>query len=159
MISKEDYKSLFSTWERLLDMQTKDLSQDDLLIQHQPGGNCLLWVLGHIVNSLGEVVNELGSGLPPTTVKTYDRFAPGSEPVLGYEEGLPGLDKIKEDFAALSKSAIQALDEKSEEFFAQEAGHGQTNGGSLLFSAFHLSYHTGQLEYLRNLAGKTEKVI
>ncbi len=140
-------------------MQTKDLGQDDLLIQPQPGGNCMLWVLGHIVNSLGEVVNELGGGLTPATVKTYDRFAPGSEPVLGYEKDLPGLEKIKEDFATLSKIAIQALDEKSEEFFAQEAGHGQTNGGSLLFSAFHLSYHTGQLEYLRNLAGKTEKVI
>ena len=159
MISKEDYKSLFSTWERVLDMQTKDLGQDDLLIQPQPGGNCMLWVLGHIVNSLGEVVNELGGGLTPTTVKTYDRFAPGSEPVLGYEKDLPELEKIKEDFVTLSRIAIQALDEMSEEFFAQEAGHGQTNGGSLLFSAFHLSYHIGQLEYLRNLAGKTEKVI
>ena len=159
MISKEDFKDLFNTWEWILDVQTKDLSQEDLLIQPQPGGNCMLWVLGHIVNSLGEVVIELGGGLTPTIVKTYNRFAPGSEPVLGYEKELPGLEKVKEDFVALSKIAIQALDGKSEEFFAQEAGHGQTNGGSLLFSAFHLSYHIGQLEYLRNLAGKTEKLI
>ena len=159
MISKEDYKDLFNTWQRVLDMQTKDLSQKDLLIQPQPGGNCMLWVLGHIVNSMGELVNELGGAPTPEVVKTYDRFAPGSEPVLGYEEGLPGLEKIKEDFAAISKIAIQALDEKSEAFFAEDAGHGQTNGGSLLFSAFHLSYHIGQLEYLRNLAGKTEKLI
>ena len=158
MISKEDYKDLFSTWRRIMDMQTKDLSQEDLLIQPQPGGNCMLWVLGHMVDSLGEVVTELG-GPNPAVASTYERFASGSEPVLGYEEGLPGLDKIKEDFAALSKMAIQALDEQSEAFFAEEAGHGQTNGGSLLFSAFHLSYHIGQLEYLRNLAGKTEKVI
>lgn len=158
MISKEDYKSLFNTWERILDMQTKDLSQDDLLIQPQPGGNCMLWVLGHIVNSMGEVVSELG-GLVPAVATTYDRFASGSEPGLGYEKDLPGLEKIKEDFSALSNTAIQTLDEKSEAFFAEEASHGQTNGGSLLFSAFHLSYHIGQLEYLRNLAGKTEKVI
>ena len=158
MISKEDYKDLFNTWQRVLDMQTKDLSQKDLLIQPQPGGNCMLWVLGHIVNSLGEVVNELGVPVP-AVASLYDRFASGSEPVLGFENGLPSLEKIKEDFATISTIAIQALDERSEEFFAEEAGHGQTNGGSLLFSAFHLSYHIGQLEYLRNLAGKTEKVI
>ena len=158
MISKEDFKDLFNTWERILDMQTKDLSQEDLLIQPQPGGNCMLWVLGHMVNSLCEVVIELG-GPAPAVASTYERFASGSEPVLGDEEGLPSLEKIKEDFATISKIAIHALDEQSEEFFAEEASHGQTNGGSLLFSSFHLSYHSGQLEYLRNLAGKTEKVI
>ena len=158
MISKEDFKDLFNTWERILDMQTKDLSQEDLLIQPQPGGNCMLWVLGHMVHSLSEMLNELG-GPAPAIASTYERFASGSEPVLGYEEGLPSLDKIKEDFAEISKLAIQALDEQSEEFFAQEAGHDQTNGGRLLFSSFHMSYHSGQLEYLRNLAGKTEKVI
>lgn len=158
MISKEDFKDLFNTWEWILDVQTKDLSQEDLLTQPQPGGNCMLWVLGHMVNSMCELVNELG-GHTPAIASTYERFAPGSEPVLGYEKDLPSLDKIKDDFAKISKLAIQALDEQSEEFFAEEASHGQTNGGSLLFSAFHMSYHTGQLEYLRNLAGKTEKVI
>ncbi|MBP7213849.1 MAG: DinB family protein [Anaerolineaceae bacterium] len=158
MITKEDFKDLFSTWGRILDMQTKDLSQEDLLIQPQPGGNCMLWVLGHMVNSLSEMLIELGVPAPAVAL-TYERFASGSEPVLGAEEGLPSLEKIKEDFATISKLAIQALDEQSEEFFAEEAGHGQTNGGSLLFSSFHLSYHSGQLEYLRNLAGKTEKVI
>ena len=158
MITKEDFKDLFNTWEWILDVQTKDLSQEDLLTQPQPGGNCMLWVLGHMVNSLSAMVIELG-GSVPTVASTYERFAPGSEPVLGYEKDLPSLDKIKEDFGAISKMAIQALDKQSEEFFAEEASDGQTNGGSLLFSSFHLSYHSGQLEYLRNLAGKTEKVI
>jgi hypothetical protein len=157
MITKEDFKTLFETWEWIVDVQTEGLSRQDLLIQPQPGGNCMLWVLGHMVVSMKDLIQTMG-GTEPEGYQGYERFERNSQPVLSDEPGLPELEQIKTDFIALSKLAAQTLDAQDLAFFAQPGWSG-TNGATVLFLAFHMSFHAGQLEYLRNLAGKTEKVI
>lgn len=157
MFTKQDFKILFENWEWVIDVETEGLSRQDLLIQPQPGGNCMMWVLGHIVESMKDMVLTLG-GSVPEDYKVYARFERNSEPVLADEPGLPGLEQMKTDFSALSKLAEEALDAQDLAFFAQP-GWIETNGATILFLAFHLSYHAGQLEFLRNLAGRTEKVI
>ena len=157
MITKEDFKILFETWQWIMEVQTDGLSQEDLLLQPQPGGNCMLWVLGHMVESMKDLVGELG-GSKPEGFGLYERFARTSEPVLESEPGLPDLVKIKQDYATLSQLALQTLDNQDDTYFG-EPGRSGTKGATVLFLSFHMSYHAGQLEYLRNLAGKTEKVI
>ncbi len=157
MITKEDFKILFENWQWIIEAQTEGLSQEDLLFQPQPGGNCMLWVLGHMVESMKDLVVELG-GPEPQGYDTYKRFERTSEPLLKYEEGLPDLERIRQDFTVLSALAVQTLDGQSDAYF-KEPGWSGTKGATILFLAFHMSYHSGQLEYLRNLAGKTEKVI
>jgi uncharacterized damage-inducible protein DinB len=157
MITKEDFKILFENWQWIVDAQTEGLSQEDLLLQPQPGGNCMLWVLGHMVESMKDLVVELG-GPEPEGFHAYKRFERTSDPLLEDEAGLPDLGTIRQDFAALSSLAVQALDSQSDAYF-KESGWSGTKGATILFFAFHMSYHAGQLEYLRNLAGKTEKVI
>lgn len=157
MIEKEDFKVLFETWQWVLNVQTEGLSQADLLFQPQPGGNCMLWVLGHMMVSMKDLVVQMG-GAEPQGYDLYQRFERTSEPVLDEEPGFPDLGKIRQDFAMLSDLAIQALDNQADSYF-REPGWNGTKGATILFFAFHMSYHAGQLEILRNLAGKTEKVI
>jgi len=157
MITKEDFKILFETWEWIVDVQTQGLSYQDLLLQPQPGGNCMLWVLGHMVESMKDLVIELG-GSEPQGFDIYKRFERTSEPVLKDEPGLPDLGRFKQDYAALSALAIQALENQTDDYFRQPGWSG-TKGATVLFFSFHMSYHAGQLEVLRNLAGKTDKVI
>mgnify|MGYP000853781159 FL=1 len=157
MISKDDFKVLFKTWQWIMEVQTEGLSQGNLLIQPQPGGNSMLWVLGHMVESMKNLVLAIG-GPKPEGFEMYNRFDRFSEPILGDEPDLPNLTTIRSDFAALSDLAIQALEGQDDAYFS-EPGSSGTKGETVLFLAFHMSYHSGQLEYLRNLAGKTEKVI
>ena len=56
------------------------------------------------------------------------------------------------------KQILAALERTSQESLNQPDGEG-TVGGSLSFLYWHEAYHTGQTEYLRQLAGKNDKVI
>ncbi|NLE83368.1 MAG: DinB family protein [Chloroflexi bacterium] len=157
MISKDDFKILFKTWQWIMEVQTEGLSQGDLLIQPRPGGNSMHWVLGHMIESMKNLVLAFG-GPKPEEFEKYNRFARFSEPILGEEPDLPNLPTIRSDFATLSDLAVQALEGQDDAYFS-EPGSSGTKGETVLFLAFHMSYHAGQLEYLRNLAGRTEKVI
>ena len=65
-------------------------------------------------------------------------------------------------YGLLTKTITHRLDKMSESDFDEEIEfwQGQSRRGFVaLFYFFHNTYHIGQLEQLRNLAGKTEKVI
>lgn len=157
MITKEDFKILFENWEWIVEVQTQGLSYEDLFLQPQPGGNCMLWVLGHMVESMKDLIVTMGGSIPEG-FEVYERFERTSEPVLKDEPGLADLTKIRQDYAELSALALQTLENQTDSYFTEPGWNG-TKGATILFLAFHMSYHAGQLEYLRNLAGKTEKVI
>src|SRR5688572_18624496 len=54
------------------------VTQEESLIQPQPGGNCLNWVLGHLLCIYGKVLPMLGQErvLEESALKQYDRGAP-----------------------------------------------------------------------------------
>lgn len=157
MITKEDFKVLFETWKWVVEVQTEGMTREEMLIQPQPGGNCMLWVLGHMVVEMKNLITMMG-GATPEGFEVYDRFERTSQPVLKDEPGLPGVEQLRQDYMVLNDLAAAALDEQTDAYFA-EPGWSGTKGATVLFLAFHMSFHSGQLEYLRNLAGKTETVI
>src|SRR5262245_30389651 len=62
--------------------QTEGLTHADSLIQF-PRGNCLYWVIGHIVEGRDDVLEVLGE--PRAAATTVERYQRGSEPVTGTE--------------------------------------------------------------------------
>lgn len=110
-----------------------------------------------MVESMKDLILTMG-GEVLDGYQVYTRFERNSEPVFKDEPGLPDLAKIRQDYAALSALAAQTLENQTDSYFTEPGWIG-TKGATTTFFAFHLSYHAGQLEYLRNLAGKTEKVI
>jgi uncharacterized damage-inducible protein DinB len=117
-------------------------------------------VLGHIAVSHDDVFETIGaSALGGKDVARYkrgsERLNPAEENPLQLEELLGWLDRTQEQIAA----ELGSMDEAA---LAREITRGDrtmTVGQRLFFLYFHESYHVGQAEIFRQLAGKADKII
>jgi uncharacterized damage-inducible protein DinB len=122
-------------------------------------GNCFNWVLGHIATNRDQVLNLLGQQ-PIFTQAEVDRYKTGSAPVLDGETAVHS-DKL---LAAIQESQIRieaglntVSAEKLAEIFNEE--HNQTVADRIAGLHWHETYHTGQLELLRQLAGTDDRIL
>jgi len=141
--------------------QTEGLSHADSLLQLPFRGNCLNWVLGHMADNRNTMLRLLG-GESILDGAHARRYGYGSEPVCGdgddiltLEELLTALEKGQSALAAsLARVTPEELAREVESFL------GTTTLGQLIFFLYwHETYHVGQTEYLRQLAGTDDKVI
>lgn len=161
MIHIEDFAKMLQGEHEIMCQQTADLSHADSLLQPQPGGNCLNWVMGHLAVNLVEILGVLDEKLPEN-LPDLSRYRIGSEPIRGEEDGVLPLQELIDTYKQLNQAVLNRLENMSEADFEQEIDFWQgkkRRGYVAFFYFFHHTYHLGQLEYLRNLAGKTEKVI
>lgn len=134
------------------------MTHEDSLVQPTPGGNCLNWVMGHLMTARNGVLPLLGREplWDDRTVETYKR---GSQPLTDPSTAL-SFDKIMADFDKSQEMITQGLREITSERMAEKAPYSPTNNpnetvGSLLAGlAFHDAYHAGQTGILRRIAGK-----
>ncbi len=161
MINAVDLADAFARNAGIVKMQTKGLTHEDSLRQPPFRGNCLNWVLGHIAENRDHVLELLGE--PPSIGALGARYKRGSDPLtqagegtLRLEELLAWLDQAQERIAA-------ALGKMDEATWSREitAGNNRkmTIGQRVFFLYFHETYHVGQTELFRQLAGKDDKVI
>lgn len=161
MIPVSEFKRMLKIENELIVKQTAGLSQADTLIQPSPSGNCMNWVLGHLLESQIIMLEMLGglSPLPQSDLKRYERE---SEPILHEEPGVLSVDTLLAGLEKLHQSITVRLDEMDEADFVQEIKIGErtrTRGWQVFFLHFHYTYHLGQLELLRQLTGRTDKII
>jgi hypothetical protein len=163
MITISEYAAILGQLQEIVHEQTAGLIADELLIQPRHGGNCMAWVLGHLANNLVTIQQKVLGGQLPAGLPDFSRFGYGSEPVLGKEAGLPSLAEFVDSIDRLHAAITAQLKSMREEDFDQEIPviheRMQRRGCWALFFFFHHSYHTGQLEFGRNLAGHTEHII
>ncbi len=117
--------------------------------------------MGHLVKYLGEILKVLGGQLPDD-LPNLSIYGYGSEPIRVDHPGVQPLPVLLGAFEQLTRLITDRLAAMSESDFDQEVEFWQGKvrlGYNAFFYFFHHSYHIGQLEQLRNLAGKTEKVI
>lgn len=161
MIPIADFKKILSVQQEIIEEQTRGLSQSDTLIQPQPGGNCMNWVLGHLLDNLILILESLG-GTSPIEIQSLKRYERGSEPVRGQAEDILDIAYLLHGLETVHRAVQEKLDLMTEADFAREVPHWDSTaplGWRVFFLEFHHTYHVGQLELLRNLAGRTEKVI
>jgi len=169
MITISEYARMLEMEQDIIHLQTEGLSDADLLTQPPNGGNCMEWVLGHIADGLATILRVLDA-LPPENLPDLRRYRRGSAPILGPAAGLLGRRMIeqrqiqaKEALDMLQAAAQTRLAEMDEAAFDEEiiifGDQARRRGWWALFVLFHHSYHVGQLEILRNIAGKTDKII
>lgn len=161
MITPAELADAFARNVRVIRAQADGLSHEDSLIQPPFRGNCLNWVLGHVVGSRNELLEALGQPavMPAAQYVHYDR---GSEPVTqAGEQVLP----LAELLSMLDESQVRladALGGSSAADMAREVKVGERTTGLgkwAFFLYFHETYHVGQTELLRQLAGKNDQVI
>ena len=143
----------------IIEAQTAGLTHQDSLVQ-VPGMNCLNWVLGHLADYRDQVLTMLGEA--PALGEEGARYQRESDPVTGDGPGVVPLERLlavlKEGQVRIS-TALSAL--SNEALGAEEMVNDRrlTLEDRLHFAYFHDTYHTGQTELLRAVAGKTDKVI
>jgi uncharacterized damage-inducible protein DinB len=161
MITAKEYQSMLEGNLELIKEQIKDVSDSEMLIQPPNGGNCMLWTLGHLTESLIPILRFL-DGKKPEGLTDLSRFERGSEPILGPEAGLMTASELMTAYEVLHQAVLEKLEPMTDADFDEEVpgfGRPARRGWMLFFMEFHHAYHIGQLELLRNLAGHTEKVI
>lgn len=159
MIDAKDLIGAFARNTSVVKSQTEGISHDESLTRH-PNGNCLNWVVGHIVEGRDDVLEALGE--PRAAGALVERYQRGSEPITGEGEGvlplsqlLDLLDQSQERIEAmLSQMDAAALASKSE-----SDPRGRSVGQLAFFLYFHETYHVGQTELFRQLAGRDDKLI
>ncbi|MCI0489736.1 MAG: DinB family protein [Blastocatellia bacterium] len=127
------------------------LSHTDSLLQPHPGGNCLNWVLGHIVATRNQVLKLLGKE-PILNEEEAALYKRGSAPIKDGSRALL-LEKLLADLDLSQELIVAGLKEASEEDLMAPAGT-ETVGRQLALLHFHEAYHAGQIGLLRRLAGK-----
>jgi uncharacterized damage-inducible protein DinB len=145
----------------IIKAQTEGLSHADSLLQLPFRGNCLNWVLGHITDNRNTMLRLLGEESILSEAHAA-RYGYGSEPVCGDGDDILTLEQLLAAMEQSQSTLAARLETITPEELAREEQSflGTTTLGQLIFFLFwHESYHVGQPEYLRQLAGKDDKVI
>lgn len=144
--------------QRVVRLNLEGISHEESLIQPQPAGNCLNWVVGHLVSAYQSVFPLLGQkpGIGEERLKPYARH---SSPLKDRAEALP-LQELLVAFDQASERFDEGLASLDSKELGELAPHSPTNDPketvrSLLASiSFHQAYHAGQTGLLRRIAGK-----
>jgi hypothetical protein len=158
----ENPAKLIETLKRnqwIVQAQTDGLTHQDSLLQLPFRGNCMNWVLGHIALNRDKMLALMGRE-PVLKEGEYEAYRRGAGPILS-EEGAVSLQALLEALAQLAERLEAGLERCSPGALAEvvDEKHGFTLGDRLGFLLWHETYHLGQLEYLRQLAGKDDSII
>jgi hypothetical protein len=142
----------------IVKLNVDGLIQAESLIQPQPGGNCLNWVVGHLLCVYDQVMPMLGQ-TPVLGVDTLKRYDRGSAQIENAAEALD-LARLMTAWDETAKRMEAGLEGLTPEVLDQPAPWSPTNNPketvrSLLTDvSFHQAYHAGQTGLLRRMAGK-----
>jgi hypothetical protein len=154
----EIFRRQTRTTSTVVHLNLADITHDESLIQPHPGGNCLNWVLGHLICIYDNVLRLLDADSldQRQALKRYDR---GSAAITGPMDAVniselirlwdESVDRID---AAAAKLTTARLDEPVPD--SPSRNPKETVRSLLSTIAFHQAYHAGQLGILRRMAGK-----
>ena len=142
---------LFDTSYSALRANVEEITHSDSLFSPLHGGNCINWVLGHIVWGRNRILALLDEE-PIWNEKTVARYKTGSKPLTDASEA-QHLEEILSAFDDSQERVTAALRRATNADLA--APHKKMTVGQELASLhFHEAYHIGQIGLLRRLLGK-----
>ncbi len=144
----------------IIHKQLAGISHEESLLQLPFRGNCMNWVVGHILGVRGEALELMGrpGTLNPAEEKIYGYGSiPLTDPAKACDLGSM-LDRLDDSLVRVTDS-LAALSPADLDCQVRIWRGPMSLMSALSFVHWHESYHTGQLELLRQLAGKNDKVI
>lgn len=147
---------------RVLKMQTQGLTHAESLAQLPFRGNCMNWVVGHVVTNRNNIFKLLDAAelIEDIDLSAYAResepITPDSDEILPLESLLELLERSQDH---LKRLLAEISSEKLASKLAFFGNTEMTLAEWLLFFLFHDTYHTGQTEILRQATGADDKVI
>lgn len=157
-----DNQELLQTVKRhnyVIKRQTDGVTHEQSLLQPPFRGNCMNWVLGHMLEARNEILQQLGQPIvlsAPEDAFYQRESAPltPTSPAVPLPTLLAGLDQ---SLAGIEQGLQNVTEAKMATIINAERQ--TTLRASISFSVWHEAYHLGQLEYLRQLTGVNDKVI
>ncbi len=137
---------------------TAGLTHAESLVSPQGGGNCVNWILGHLVKARNDELGLLGK-TPIFPPEKFERYNNGQPPLTDAGEALD-LNELCDDFTALQAPLVAALRDVEPEILARPVpdsptgNPNETVGTMITAIAFHEAYHLGQIGLLRRTLGK-----
>jgi hypothetical protein len=152
--------ALYKNNHEIIHRQLADISQAESLLQLPFQGNCLNWVVGHILGARGDGLILMN--LPGTLSEAEEKiYGYGSDPLTDPAKACDLGDLMNRLDEALAR-VIAGLESQTPADLNREVRNWRGLVPlieALSFVQWHESYHTGQLELLRQLAGKNDKII
>lgn len=139
----------------VLDKNLDGVSHDQSLIAPDAGGNCLNWVVGHIINSRDALLRMLGE----TSLwgpRQADIYARGSSALTAEQADVVPLDMLREylkESHARMVAAVEGLTDEDLDRVVDGPLGSDPLRKQLAGLVFHEAYHAGQTGILRRVAG------
>lgn len=143
----------------VIEQQAKGLTTQESLLQLPFRSNCFNWVLGHILVHRDKSLVTLGE--KPTLSESESKpYLRGSDPILDEDSAVP-LARLLEALKESQEILLTRLAKRSDKMLAElwDQKKEISVGERLLFLQWHEAYHAGQLEILRQAAGKDDAII
>lgn len=159
--NRETLARSFGTTQWLVEQQTKGLAHADSLRQLPFRGNCMNWLLGHILHGRNQILTLLGEEVTDAE-EIQQRYARGSDPVTQDEETLLQLEQLVERIRQSTERIQHHLTQMDDAELEQMVGEGEGAvplGERLAGLHWHETYHAGQLEIHRQLVGVDDVII
>jgi hypothetical protein len=153
-----DLAKMFEFSYGAIQRNLQDLTQAESVVTPPNGGNCLNWVLGHVIVTRN-VIHLLAGGTPVLTGEHVAVYQRGSVP-HGSDRFLD-LGTLRGFLQDSQQQLLPALAALSEEALAASVPEPYNRppltgslGDALLRLHYHEGYHNGQIGLLRRIAGK-----
>lgn len=163
MIGPAALASAFDRNAQIVQMECKDLTHAESLLQPSFQANCMNWVIGHMLAGRNDVLQALNAPflVDDAALAPYKRE---SAPITGDGDGVVPLEQLLEWLNEGQRHISELLSALTEEDAIREVqsvvtGRTTQLGKLAFFQYFHDSYHVGQTSLLRQLAGKNDKII
>ncbi|HEU4724373.1 MAG TPA: DinB family protein [Candidatus Eisenbacteria bacterium] len=147
---------LFEINVHTMRVNTEGITDDEALIQPEPGGNCMNWVIGHILSSREGMLRLLGEPtvLSPEIAERYKRgSAPITKASAAKGDGLP-FSKLMEALTTSQERLLRGISKADDAKWSENVPNFGTAREAVHFLHFHEAYHAGQIAILRRMAGK-----
>ena len=136
----------------VIERNIEDITHGESLIQPEPEGNAMNWIIGHIIVGRDISLRLLGSE-PLWDEEKAALYRSGSVAIS--EQSAVPITKLILDLQESLRALQIAVDACDDEQLI-EMREEKTLAQELIGLAWHESYHAGQTDYLRRLAGKHE---
>jgi hypothetical protein len=160
ILDGEYFRNSYRTSYWMITAQTEGITDAESLLQLPFRANCMNWVVGHLMVQR-EFVLELLNASPVWGEAEMSRYHTNSDPVQNAENAIP----FHEIMQALAVSQQRLQTSLGVIPLTRWSKHVSSNGRNgtlsslIAMSQTHENYHCGQLEILRQLAGKNDKII
>ena len=156
--SFSNIKGMFRTNTDIINKAIADVKDEDWVRQPGDDSNHLLWLLGHVVVHRGLVLKNVGVDW---SAPWASLFARGSERVDTAQ--YPSIEEMREAWNQVSEQLKATLNESPDEVLSKPAAEGVPSfdkkvSGTVAFLAFHDTYHTGQMSFVRKWLGYGQTV-